>query len=84
MVLSRRAHLEETQKESRDQFLTNLKVGEVRHGTVSSVVSFGAFVDLAGMDGLIHVSELSGSTSIIPVRWSPSATRSMFRCSMST
>jgi small subunit ribosomal protein S1 len=58
-VLSRRAHLEETQKESRDQFLTNLKVGEVRHGTVSSVVSFGAFVDLGGMDGLIHVSELS-------------------------
>ncbi len=59
VVLSRRAHLEETQKESRDQFLTNLKVGEVRHGTVSSVVSFGAFVDLGGMDGLIHVSELS-------------------------
>ena len=59
VVLSRRAHLEETQKESRDQFLNNLKVGEVRHGTVSSVVSFGAFVDLGGMDGLIHVSELS-------------------------
>ena len=59
VVLSRRAWLEETQKESRDQFLNNLKVGEVRHGTVSSVVSFGAFVDLGGMDGLIHVSELS-------------------------
>jgi small subunit ribosomal protein S1 len=58
-VLSRRAYLEETQKESRDQFLANLKVGEVRTGTVSSVVSFGAFVDLGGMDGLIHVSELS-------------------------
>ena len=59
VVLSRRAYLEETQKESRDQFLNNLKVGEVRTGTVSSVVSFGAFVDLGGMDGLIHVSELS-------------------------
>ncbi|MEJ7719030.1 MAG: S1 RNA-binding domain-containing protein [Ilumatobacteraceae bacterium] len=59
VVLSRRAYLEETQKESRDSFLTNLKVGEVREGTVSSVVSFGAFVDLGGMDGLIHVSELS-------------------------
>ena len=59
VVLSRRAHLEETQKESRDSFLNNLKVGEVREGTVSSVVSFGAFVDLGGMDGLIHVSELS-------------------------
>src|SRR6187397_3356448 len=59
VVLSRRAHLEETQKESRDSFLNNLKVGEMREGTVSSVVSFGAFVDLGGMDGLIHVSELS-------------------------
>jgi small subunit ribosomal protein S1 len=59
VVLSRRAYLEENQKETRDQFLNNLKVGEVREGTVSSVVSFGAFVDLGGMDGLIHVSELS-------------------------
>ncbi len=59
VVLSRRAYLEETQKEARDEFLTNLKPGEIRQGTVSSVVSFGAFVDLGGMDGLIHVSELS-------------------------
>jgi small subunit ribosomal protein S1 len=59
VVLSRRAYLEENQKETRDNFLTNLKVGEVRSGTISSVVSFGAFVDLGGMDGLIHVSELS-------------------------
>ena len=59
VVLSRRAYLEETQKETRDQFLNDLKVGEVRKGVVSSVVSFGAFVDLGGMDGLIHVSELS-------------------------
>ena len=59
VVLSRRAFLEETQKEARDGFLTNLKVGDVREGVVSSVVAFGAFVDLGGMDGLIHVSELS-------------------------
>jgi small subunit ribosomal protein S1 len=59
VVLSRRTYLEETQKEARDEFLTNLKPGEVRKGVVSSVVSFGAFVDLGGMDGLIHVSELS-------------------------
>ncbi|MFZ1491205.1 MAG: 30S ribosomal protein S1 [Ilumatobacteraceae bacterium] len=59
VVLSRRAYLEETQKEARDEFLTNLKPGETRTGVVSSVVSFGAFVDLGGMDGLIHVSELS-------------------------
>src|ERR671915_365188 len=59
VVLSRRAWLEETQKEQREAFLTNLKPGEVRRGTVSSVVNFGAFVDLGGMDGLVHVSELS-------------------------
>jgi small subunit ribosomal protein S1 len=59
VVLSRRAVLEETQKENRDGFLDNLKVGEVRKGRVSSIVQFGAFVDLGGMDGLIHVSELS-------------------------
>ncbi|MFZ4516273.1 MAG: 30S ribosomal protein S1 [Acidimicrobiia bacterium] len=59
VVLSRRAFLEETQRDQRDQFLTNLKPGEIRQGVVSSVVNFGAFVDLGGMDGLVHVSELS-------------------------
>jgi small subunit ribosomal protein S1 len=59
VVLSRRAWLEETQKEQREGFLTDLKPGEVRKGVVSSVVNFGAFVDLGGMDGLVHVSELS-------------------------
>ena len=59
VVLSRRAWLEETQKEQREEFLDNLKPGEIRKGMVSSVVNFGAFVDLGGMDGLVHVSELS-------------------------
>ncbi len=59
VVLSRRSWLEETQKEQRGAFLDNLKPGERRKGVVSSVVNFGAFVDLGGMDGLIHVSELS-------------------------
>jgi len=59
VVLSRRGFLEETQKEQRDDFLVHLKPGEIRTGIVSSVVAFGAFVDLGGMDGLIHVSELS-------------------------
>ncbi len=59
VVLSRRAWLEETQKEQRDEFLANLKTGETRRGVVSSIVNFGAFVDIGGMDGLIHVSELS-------------------------
>jgi small subunit ribosomal protein S1 len=59
VVLSRRAWLEEAQKEQRGDFLANLKPGERRRGVVSSVVNFGAFVDLGGMDGLVHVSELS-------------------------
>ena len=59
VVLSRRAWLEEAQKEQRSEFLANLKPGVRRTGVVSSVVNFGAFVDLGGMDGLVHVSELS-------------------------
>ena len=59
VVLSRRAYLEEEQAEQRQAFLDNLAEGEVRDGVVSSVVNFGAFVDLGGMDGLVHVSELS-------------------------
>ncbi|MAM54426.1 MAG: 30S ribosomal protein S1, partial [Microbacterium sp.] len=59
VVLSRRALLEQTQSESRSNFLNNLHKGQVRKGTVSSIVNFGAFVDLGGVDGLVHVSELS-------------------------
>jgi small subunit ribosomal protein S1 len=59
VVLSRRALLEQTQSESRTSFLNNLHKGQVRKGTVSSIVNFGAFVDLGGVDGLVHVSELS-------------------------
>jgi small subunit ribosomal protein S1 len=59
VVLSRRAYLEEAQAEQRQAFLGGLEPGDVRTGVVSSVVNFGAFVDLGGMDGLVHVSELS-------------------------
>ncbi|MEA2521058.1 MAG: small subunit ribosomal protein [Actinomycetota bacterium] len=59
VVLSRRAFLEESQSEGRKTFLTQLTKGERRKGTVSSIVNFGAFVDLGGVDGLVHVSELS-------------------------
>ncbi|GAA2682751.1 30S ribosomal protein S1 [Streptomyces aculeolatus] len=59
VVLSRRAWLEQTQSEVRQTFLTTLQKGQVRSGVVSSIVNFGAFVDLGGVDGLVHVSELS-------------------------
>ncbi|MDK8894336.1 30S ribosomal protein S1 [Corynebacterium sp. MSK006] len=59
VVLSRRAWLEQTQSEVRSEFLHQLQKGQVRKGVVSSIVNFGAFVDLGGVDGLVHVSELS-------------------------
>ena len=59
VVLSRRAFLEQTQSEVRTTFLSTLQKGQVRKGVVSSIVNFGAFVDLGGVDGLVHVSELS-------------------------
>src|SRR3977135_3580165 len=59
VVLSRRAWLEQTQSEVRSEFLNQLTKGQIRKGVVSSIVNFGAFVDLGGVDGLVHVSELS-------------------------
>ncbi|MFC7328388.1 30S ribosomal protein S1 [Marinactinospora rubrisoli] len=59
VVLSRRAWLEQTQSEVRQTFLNTLQKGQIRKGVVSSIVNFGAFVDLGGVDGLVHVSELS-------------------------
>jgi small subunit ribosomal protein S1 len=60
VVLSRRAFLEESQSEGRKKFLESLQKGERRRGQVSSIVNFGAFVDIGGgVDGLVHVSELS-------------------------
>ena len=61
MVLSRRAVLEEERKEVRQQILDRLQPGMVVEGAISNIVDFGAFVDLDGIDGLIHISELSWS-----------------------
>jgi small subunit ribosomal protein S1 len=61
VVLSRRAVLEDERKEQRQQILDRLNPGDVVDGEISNIVDFGAFVDLDGMDGLIHISELSWS-----------------------
>jgi len=61
VVLSRRAVLEEERKEVRQQILDRLQPGLVVDGQISNIVDFGAFVDLDGIDGLIHISELSWS-----------------------
>ena len=61
VVLSRRAVLEDERKEMRQAILDRLQPGDVVDGQISNIVDFGAFVDLDGMDGLIHISELSWS-----------------------
>jgi small subunit ribosomal protein S1 len=60
-VLSRRAVLEEERKEVRQQILERLQPGQIVEGQISNIVDFGAFVDLEGIDGLIHISEISWS-----------------------
>jgi len=61
VVLSRRAVLEEERKEQRQEILDRLQPGLIVEGQISNIVDFGAFVDLNGIDGLIHISELSWS-----------------------
>src|SRR5579862_3460535 len=61
VVLSRRAVLEEERREVRQRILDTLDTGMVVDGVISNIVDFGAFVDLDGIDGLIHISELSWS-----------------------
>jgi len=61
VVLSRRVILEEGRKQDRSDILSKLQEGMILPGTVSSIVDFGAFVDLGGIDGLVHISELSWS-----------------------
>ncbi|MHB1254060.1 MAG: 30S ribosomal protein S1 [Candidatus Humimicrobiaceae bacterium] len=59
VVLSRKAIIEDERKEQRKEVLGNIEVGQVRTGAITSIADFGAFVDVDGIDGLIHISELS-------------------------
>jgi small subunit ribosomal protein S1 len=59
LILSERAAAQERRAQQKDRLLAELQAGEIRHGRVSSLTDFGAFVDLGGADGLIHLSELS-------------------------
>ncbi len=59
LILSERAAMRDWRKEQKEKLLTELKEGDVRSGVVTSVTDFGAFVSLGGVDGLIHLSELS-------------------------
>jgi small subunit ribosomal protein S1 len=59
VVVSRRAILEEEQKEQRQKLIDSLAEGQVLHGSIKSITSYGVFVDLGGVDGLLHVTDLS-------------------------
>jgi small subunit ribosomal protein S1 len=59
LILSERAAVQERRTQKKDELLESLQPGNIRHGVVSNLTSFGAFIDLGGADGLVHVSELS-------------------------
>ena len=65
-ILSERQAIQEDREQKKARLIQELSVGEVRHGTVTGLSSFGAFVDLGGADGLIHISELSWNTISSP------------------
>jgi small subunit ribosomal protein S1 len=66
LILSERAAMRQRREARREELLDNLRPGEVRKGLVSSLAEFGAFVDLGGADGLVHLSELSWNRSAKP------------------
>ncbi|MFI4860158.1 MAG: S1 RNA-binding domain-containing protein [Phycisphaerales bacterium JB063] len=61
VMLSRRAHLERQRKQDKTKLMATLEVGQTVEGTVSKLMPFGAFVDIGGVDGLVHVSDMSYS-----------------------
>lgn len=66
LIVSRRNLLERQKEEARQKMMEEIEVGQIRRGTVRNVTDFGAFVDLGGMDGLIHVSEMSHRRGVKP------------------
>jgi len=59
VVLSRKVIIEDERKEQRKEILNNIEVGQIKKGAITSIADFGAFVDVGGVDGLVHISELS-------------------------
>ncbi|MBI2941916.1 MAG: S1 RNA-binding domain-containing protein [Chloroflexi bacterium] len=59
LILSERAVVQERRSQRKEELLAELREGEIRHGRVTSLTEFGAFIDLGGADGLVHLSELS-------------------------
>lgn len=59
IVVSRRSLIEKQREEDREQLLAELEVGQLRKGVVKNIAEFGAFVDLGGIDGLLHITDMS-------------------------
>ncbi|TKJ38982.1 MAG: 30S ribosomal protein S1 [Planctomycetes bacterium B3_Pla] len=59
IVISRRKLIEEERRSSKEKILTEIEVGQLRKGIVKNIADFGVFVDLGGLDGLLHISDLS-------------------------
>ena len=59
IVVSRKAIIEEERKEARDELISNIKEGSQIKGTVKNLTDYGAFVDLGGMDGLVHITDIT-------------------------
>lgn len=59
IVISRRKLIEETRGAAKDRLLSDIEIGQTRKGTVKNIADFGAFVDLGGIDGLLHITDMS-------------------------
>lgn len=59
VVLSRKAIIEDERKEQRKEILNSMEIGQIKKGIITSIADFGAFIDVGGVDGLVHISELS-------------------------
>ena len=75
IVVSRRTVLEETRAEQRQELVQNLEEGQVIDGVVKNITDYGAFVDLGGIDGLLHVTDIAWRASITRPKCSTSASR---------
>jgi small subunit ribosomal protein S1 len=84
VVLSRRAVVEASMGEERAKLMETLKEGSIVRGVVKNITEYGAFVDLGGIDGLLHITDMAWRRVRHPSKWSPPARKSPPRSSSST